>query len=92
VNRSQKDIAEGVPIRQGLAKESAFFKSHPKYRSHPARCGTTNLARTLNQILMHHIRDCLPDIKSRVSSKEYMIKYNNYCIHPYICFEYRDDG
>lgn len=66
VNRSQKDINEDVPIRQGLLKEQKFFQSHPKYRSMLTKCGTTNLARTLNQILMLHIRDCLPDIKSRI--------------------------
>lgn len=68
VNRSQKDINEDLPIRQGLLKEQKFFQSHPKYRSMLSKCGTTNLARTLNQILMLHIRDCLPDIKSRIMS------------------------
>lgn len=32
------------------------------------RCTTPTLTRTLNTILMHHIRDCLPDIKSRINS------------------------
>jgi dynamin 1-like protein len=68
VNRSQKDINDDLPIRQGLLKEQKFFQSHPKYRSMLSKCGTTNLARTLNQILMLHIRDCLPDIKSRIMS------------------------
>mmetsp|Transcript_18524 Transcript_18524/g.17839 ORF Transcript_18524/g.17839 Transcript_18524/m.17839 type:complete len:762 (+) Transcript_18524:127-2412(+) len=68
VNRSQKDINDELPIRQGLVKEQKFFQSHPKYRDMLAKCGTTNLARSLNQILMMHIRDCLPDIKSRVMS------------------------
>lgn len=66
VNRSQKDIMDELPIRKGLLKEQAFFQSHPKYRHLIAKCGTSNLARALNQILMHHIRDCLPDIKSRI--------------------------
>lgn len=68
VNRSQKDIADQVPIRKGLTKEASFFSSHPKYRTMITRCGTTNLARSLNQILMLHIRDCLPEIKARIAS------------------------
>lgn len=66
MNRSQKDILEDVPIRQGLQKEQAYFQCHPKYRSILSKCGTANLARTLNQILMLHIRDCLPEIKSKI--------------------------
>ena len=68
VNRSQKDINDNLPIRQGLVKEQKFFQSHTQYRSMLSKCGTTNLARTLNQILMLHIRDCLPEIKSRILS------------------------
>ena len=73
VNRSQKDIQDGLPIRQGLTKELAFFQSHNKYRTCISKCGTVNLSRALNQILMHHIRDCLPDIKSKITSE--------YCVY-----------
>lgn len=67
INRSQKDIIENLEIRKGLAKEFSYFQSHPRYRNMIMKCGTRNLARTLNQLLMHHIRDVLPDIKSRIS-------------------------
>lgn len=76
VNRSQKDIQDEIQIRKGLAKETQFFQSHPKYRNMLSKCGTTNLARTLNQILMHHIRDCLPDIKSRISGMIVSVQNN----------------
>lgn len=65
-NRSQKDIMEARPIRDGLAKEQMYFMKHAKYRNMLSKCGTQNLARMLNQILMLHIRDCLPDIKSKI--------------------------
>jgi replication fork clamp-binding protein CrfC len=68
VNRSQKEIQENVPIRAGLAKEQTFFQAHPKYRSMLSKCGTQNLARTLNQILIQHIRHCLPEIKAKINS------------------------
>jgi dynamin 1-like protein len=32
------------------------------------RCSTPTLSRVLNQILMHHIRVCLPEIKNRITS------------------------
>ena len=32
-----------------------------------SKCGTRNLARTLNQILMVHIKEVLPEIKTRIS-------------------------
>ncbi|KAJ0398185.1 hypothetical protein P43SY_000554 [Pythium insidiosum] len=68
VNRSQADINNGVSIRDSLAKETTFFKSHAAYRGLASRLGTQYLSKTLNTILMHHIRDCLPDIKSKIAA------------------------
>lgn len=68
VNRSQADINAQLSIRESLAKEQNFFKNHPAYRGMATRMGTQYLSKTLNTILMHHIRDCLPDIKSKISS------------------------
>lgn len=75
VNRSQKDIQDNLPIRKGIAKESKYFQAHPKYRNLLAKCGTSNLARTLNQMLMHHIKDCLPEIKARIN--KLLLNVNN---------------
>lgn len=69
VNRGQKDIDADKSIRDGLKKEEHFFKKHPVYSRDPnllMKCGTGRLAKTLNGILMNHIRDCLPDLKSRI--------------------------
>jgi dynamin 1-like protein len=71
VNRGQKDIDADKSIRDGLRKEEHFFKKHPIYSRDSnllAKCGTSRLAKTLNNILMHHIRDCLPDLKSRIGT------------------------
>ena len=71
VNRGQKDINEDLSIREGLRKEEIFFKHHPVYstdRNLVSKCGTKILAKSLNNILMHHIRDVLPDVKQRISS------------------------
>eukprot|EP01031_Cornospumella_fuschlensis_P029967 gene29967-36193_t len=66
-NRSQRDIQDNVTVRQGIAKETAYFQEHPRYRQMLSKCGTRNLARTLNQILMVHIKEVLPEIKTRIS-------------------------
>jgi dynamin 1-like protein len=76
INRSQKDISENLSIRKGLAKEQAYFQAHPRYGRMMSKCGTKNLARTLNVMLMHHIRDCLPDIKARVSKMLLSVQSN----------------
>jgi replication fork clamp-binding protein CrfC len=71
VNRSQRDVVSDLSIRQGFKKEESFFRNHPNYgydRSMAGKLGTKNLARSLNSILMHHIRECLPDLKSRIIS------------------------
>jgi dynamin 1-like protein len=69
VNRGQKDVMSDLSIRDGLKKEEQFFRKHPVYsrdRSILSKCGTSRLAKSLNSMLMHHIRDCLPDLKTRI--------------------------
>ncbi|CAN0427078.1 unnamed protein product, partial [Laminaria digitata] len=55
-------------VAQALQKEAAYFRDHPAYKGLDKRVGTTNLSKSLNQILMHHIRDCLPEIKSKLNA------------------------
>nr|CCA17876.1 dynamin GTPase putative [Albugo laibachii Nc14] len=68
VNRSQADINNNVSIRDSLQKEHLFFQNHTAYRTVSSKMGTQYLSKTLNTILMHHIRDCLPEIKSKIGS------------------------
>lgn len=67
VNRSQKEINENVKIKDSCEKEMAFFNNHISYRGISHKMGTHYLTKMLNTILMHHIRDCLPEIKSRIN-------------------------
>lgn len=70
VNRGQKDVASDLSIREGLKKEEIFFRNHPTYsrsRNLMDKCGTHHLAKTMNNMLMHHIRDCLPELKNRIT-------------------------
>lgn len=68
VNRSQQDIQGNKPMDEALKAENEFFKHHPAYRNIANRCGTQFLAKTLNQTLMVHIRERLPDIKARLNT------------------------
>ncbi|CAI2165188.1 13719_t:CDS:10 [Funneliformis geosporum] len=68
VNRSQQDIVGNKPMVEALKSEAEFFKHHPAYRSIASRCGTPFLSKTLNNILMNHIRERLPDIKTHINT------------------------
>ncbi|XP_026167606.1 dynamin-1-like protein isoform X3 [Mastacembelus armatus] len=65
VNRSQLDINQKKPVADAIRDEYAFLQK--KYPSLANRNGTKYLARTLNRLLMHHIRDCLPELKTRIN-------------------------
>lgn len=65
VNRSQQDIIDNKNIDDQLKDEAAYLQR--KYPTLATRNGTPYLAKTLNRLLMHHIRDCLPELKTRVN-------------------------
>ncbi|TRZ09422.1 hypothetical protein HGM15179_017683, partial [Zosterops borbonicus] len=69
VNRSQKDIDGRKDIRAALAAERKFFLSHPAYRHMAERMGTPHLQRVLNQQLTNHIRESLPQLRSKLQSQ-----------------------
>lgn len=68
INRGQRDIDQKKAISAALEYEREYFENHPSYRSKVQYCGTPFLARKLNIILMHHIRNTLPEIKAKISS------------------------
>ena len=65
VNRSQQDIISKKQIEVALRDEAEFFRR--KYPGLAAKNGSSYLATTLSQMLMGHIRKCLPELKSRVT-------------------------
>ncbi|KAI5819181.1 Dynamin central region-domain-containing protein [Pyronema omphalodes] len=68
VNRSQQDIQGDKSLTEALKAEAEFFKYHPAYRNMAHRCGTQFLAKSLNTVLLAHIRERLPDIKARLNT------------------------
>ena len=67
VNRSQQDITKNKSIEDALHDEQLFLRKF--YPSLAGRNGTPYLARTLNKLLMQHIRDTLPVLRHDISSK-----------------------
>ncbi|CCD70525.1 Dynamin-1-like protein drp-1 [Caenorhabditis elegans] len=65
VNRSQQNILDNKLIVDAVKDEQSFMQK--KYPTLASRNGTPYLAKRLNMLLMHHIRNCLPALKARVS-------------------------
>ncbi|XP_004700075.1 dynamin-1-like protein isoform X8 [Echinops telfairi] len=78
VNRSQLDINNKKSVTDSIRDEYGFLQK--KYPSLANRNGTKYLARTLNRLLMHHIRDCLPELKTRINvlAAQYQSLLNSY--------------
>ncbi|XP_053318586.1 dynamin-1-like protein isoform X4 [Spea bombifrons] len=78
VNRSQLDINNKKTVADSIRDEHGFLQK--KYPSLANRNGTKYLARTLNRLLMHHIRDCLPELKTRINvlAAQYQTLLNSY--------------
>ncbi|XP_031704942.1 dynamin-1-like protein isoform X2 [Anarrhichthys ocellatus] len=78
VNRSQHDINTQKSLEDSMRDEQTFLQRH--YPSLASRAGTRYLAKTLSRLLMHHIRDCLPELKTRVTvlSSQYQARLNGY--------------
>lgn len=68
VNRSQQDINSERSMEDALASETQFFNNHPAYRNIAHKQGTKYLSKSLNQVLMNHIREKLPDMKARLNT------------------------
>lgn len=67
VNRSQQDIYDDKSIENALKDEQVFL--HCNYSTLASRNGTVFLTKTLNKLLMQHIRDCLPVLRHDISTK-----------------------
>lgn len=67
VNRSQQDIIDSKGIEEALKDEQIFLRK--RYPAIASRNGTPYLAKTLNKLLMQHIRETLPVLRHDINSK-----------------------
>ena len=63
-----QDINNHVSINAAREAEEEYFRTHPVYSVLKDRAGSKYLAKTLNKLLMHHIRECLPELRHRVNA------------------------
>ncbi|KAM7459612.1 hypothetical protein LguiA_036606 [Lonicera macranthoides] len=68
VNRSQEDINKNRSIAEAHAYEEQFFNDYPIYNNLSGCCGIPQLAKKLNQILEHHIRTIIPNLRAELNS------------------------
>lgn len=78
VNRTQKDIINKKSIQQAIEDEAAFLQH--RYPTIADKNGQPYLSKRLSQLLMRHIRDCLPDLKIKVNTliSQYQAQLNSY--------------
>mmetsp|Transcript_32395 Transcript_32395/g.127057 ORF Transcript_32395/g.127057 Transcript_32395/m.127057 type:complete len:632 (-) Transcript_32395:2029-3924(-) len=69
VNRSQQDLEHKVSNAEARKAEEEWFKTNPIYRSLADKMGSKYLAQYLSQMLMEHIRECLPLIRMKVAER-----------------------
>lgn len=69
-NRSQKDIADGISIKDALELEHQYFSEHKVYKHlNPNLWGIPSLVDKLTKVLYRHISTVLPDLKMEISNR-----------------------
>ena len=61
-------ISPHLPAQAALESERRFFESHPRYSPLAATLGVPYLASKLNQMLLQHIRSCLPELRAKAAA------------------------
>jgi len=61
-------IMEKKKIDLAIKDESKFFENSVVYGKIASKMGTAYLAKTMNAILLGHIRTCLPEIKNKIAA------------------------
>ena len=67
VNRSHQDIYNDKEVTEALIHEREYFWSHPAYRQVADKCGSNYLAKVLNNVLMLHIKELLPELRVKLN-------------------------
>ncbi|CAN8063078.1 unnamed protein product [Agarophyton chilense] len=69
VNRSQADLDTKATVTESRGAEKAFFQSHPVYAPYAAKMGSQYLAEMLSAMLLEHIRQVLPSIRTKITTQ-----------------------
>lgn len=64
--RSQQQIIDQVPIEEAIHREQKYFSEHPVYGVHSKQLGIPFLTKSLNSILLHHIKKSIPTLNTQI--------------------------
>lgn len=59
-------------VRDALREEAEFFQERPVYHPYSSRCGSANLAKILNKVLLMHIVETLPELQRRIEQQLFL--------------------
>lgn len=65
--RSQQNIKDNVTVKDAIEREKKYFESHHIYQSRAKTLGIPYLSRSLNLILIAHIKKCIPSLNHQIS-------------------------
>lgn len=70
-NRSSEEI-KTMTVKDGYALEQKFFGETEPYKSseHISRTGSINLGNRLSEILLSHLRECLPTVMEEIKNED----------------------
>lgn len=68
VLRSQFDIKNNKSLNEGIKNEQDFFENHPIYSKGLNKLGVPMLISTLQEVLVEHIRDLIPEMREDISN------------------------
>jgi vacuolar protein sorting-associated protein 1 len=70
-NRSSEEI-KTMTVRDGYSLEQKYFNETEPYKSseHIARTGSLNLGNRLSEILLAHLRECLPIVMEEIKNED----------------------
>ena len=68
INRTQAQMEANISIEECLEREAEFFKTHFNYMSN--EMGTPYLTQRLCNVLMQHVKQCLPELIIRITEQK----------------------
>lgn len=64
--RTQEETQQGLSMIQAIQNEKNFFQNHPVFKNYSQRMGVPYLTRKLSEILVEHVRRCVPLIRQKL--------------------------
>jgi len=66
--RSQKNINDRMTIGEAISAEQDYFSNHPNYQPFADKLGIPFLSKSLNTILVYHIKKSIPTLTMQIKT------------------------